>query len=76
VQSPRTPCGAVYFEHAHSKRRGLAFVQPVRQHAFGATGALSTLDMFSSPGGPKITHPTVLQEVPGSFPGSSKKFYV
>jgi len=25
VQSPRTPCGGVYFEHAQTKRRGLAF---------------------------------------------------
>jgi len=27
VQSPRTPCGGVYFEHAQNKRRGLAFPQ-------------------------------------------------
>jgi len=27
VQSPRTPCGGVYFEHAQNKRRGLAFAQ-------------------------------------------------
>jgi len=33
VQSPRTPCGGVYFEHAQNKRRGLAFPQRVRQHA-------------------------------------------
>jgi len=33
VQSPRTPCGGVYFEHAQNKRRGLAFTQRVRQHA-------------------------------------------
>jgi len=33
VQSPRTPCGGVYFEHAQNKRRGLAFSQRVRQHA-------------------------------------------
>jgi len=33
VQSHRTPCGGVYFEHAQNKRRGLAFAQPVRQHA-------------------------------------------
>jgi len=32
-QSPRTPCGGVYFEHAQNKRRGLAFPQRVRQHA-------------------------------------------
>jgi len=25
VQSPRTQCGGVYFEHAQNKRRGLAF---------------------------------------------------
>jgi len=33
VQSPRMPCGGVYFEHAQNKRRGLAFAQRVRQHA-------------------------------------------
>ena len=33
VQSPRTPCSGVYFEHAKNKRRGLAFPQHVRQHA-------------------------------------------
>jgi len=33
VQSSRTPCGGVYFEHAQNKRRGLAFPQRVRQHA-------------------------------------------
>jgi len=33
VQSPRTPCGGVYFEHAQNKRRGFAFRQRVRQHA-------------------------------------------
>jgi len=33
VQSPRTPCGGVYFEHAKNKRRGLVFPQRVRQHA-------------------------------------------
>jgi len=33
VQSSRTPCGGVYFEHAQNKRRGLAFAQRVRQHA-------------------------------------------
>jgi len=33
VQSPRTPCGGVYFEHAQNKRRGLAFPLRVRQHA-------------------------------------------
>jgi len=33
VQSPRTPCGGVYFEHDQNKRRGLAFPQRVRQHA-------------------------------------------
>jgi len=33
MQSPRTPCIGVYFEHAQNKRRGLAFPQRVRQHA-------------------------------------------
>jgi len=33
VESPRTPCGGVYFEHAQNKRRGMAFPQRVRQHA-------------------------------------------
>jgi len=33
VQSPRTPCGGVYFERAQNKRRGLAIPQRVRQHA-------------------------------------------
>jgi len=33
VQSPRTPCGGVYFGHAQNKRRGLAFAQRVRQNA-------------------------------------------
>jgi len=32
VQSPRTPCGGVYFELDQNKRRGLAFPQRVRQH--------------------------------------------
>jgi len=31
VQSPRTPCGGVCFEHAQNKRRGLAFAQRARQ---------------------------------------------
>jgi len=35
VQSPRTPCGGVCFEHAQTKRRSLAFAQRVRQHAVG-----------------------------------------
>jgi len=35
VQSPRTPCGGVYFEHAQNTRRGLAFAQRVRQRAVG-----------------------------------------
>jgi len=35
VQSPRTLCGGVYFEHAYNKRRGLAFAQRVRQRAVG-----------------------------------------
>jgi len=34
VQSPRTPCGGVYIEHAlKNKRSGLAFPQRVIQHA-------------------------------------------
>jgi len=33
MQSPRTPCGGVYFENAQNKRRGVAFPQRVRQHA-------------------------------------------
>jgi len=33
VQSPRTPCGGVYFEQAQNKRRDLAFPRHVRQHA-------------------------------------------
>jgi len=33
VQSPKTPCGGVYFEHAQNKRHSLAFPQRVRQHA-------------------------------------------
>ena len=33
VQSPRTPCGGVYFEHAQNKRHGLAFPQRVGQHS-------------------------------------------
>jgi len=39
VQSPRTPCGGVYFEHAQNKRCGLAFPQRVRQHAVGSSRA-------------------------------------
>ena len=35
VQSPRTPCGGVYFEHAQNKRHGLAFPQRVRQQRCG-----------------------------------------
>ena len=31
VQSPRTPYGGFYFEHAQNKRHGLAFPQRVRQ---------------------------------------------
>jgi len=30
VQSPRTPCGGVYLEHAQNKGRGLAFAQRVQ----------------------------------------------
>ena len=33
VQSPRMPCGGVYYEHAQNKRRSMAFAQSVRQHA-------------------------------------------
>ena len=33
VQTPRTPCGGIYFEHAQNKRHGLAFPQRVRQYA-------------------------------------------
>jgi len=33
VQSPRKPCGSVYFEHAQNKRRGLVFPQCVRPQA-------------------------------------------
>jgi len=33
VQSPKTPCGGVYFEHSQKKSRGLAFPQRVSQHA-------------------------------------------
>jgi len=33
MQSPRTSCSSVYFEHAQNKRRGLAFAKRVRQHA-------------------------------------------
>jgi len=33
VQSPRTPCGGVYFDHAQNKLRSLVFPQRVRQHA-------------------------------------------
>jgi len=40
VQSPRTPCGGVYFEHAQNKRRGLAFAQRVRQHAVATLSGL------------------------------------
>jgi len=39
MQSHRTPCGGVYFEHAQNKRRGLAFSQRVRQHAVGSPRA-------------------------------------
>jgi len=41
VQSSRTPCGGVYFEHAQNKRCGLAVPQRVRQHA------VATLWVFS-----------------------------
>jgi len=40
VQSPRTPCGGVYFEHAQNKRRGLAFPPRVRQHALATLWGL------------------------------------
>ena len=33
VQSPRTPCGGVYFQHAQNKRSGLAFPQRFRQNS-------------------------------------------
>jgi len=33
LQSPKTPCGGVYFERSQNKRRGLAFPRRVRQHA-------------------------------------------
>jgi len=39
MQSPRTPCGGVYFEHVQNKRRGLAFPQRVRQNAVGSSRA-------------------------------------
>jgi len=39
VQSPRTPCGGVYFKHAQNKRRGLAFAHRVRQLAMGSSRA-------------------------------------
>jgi len=29
VQSPRMPCGVIFFEHAQNKRCSLAFAQPV-----------------------------------------------
>jgi len=45
VQSPRTPCGGVYFEHAQNKRRGLAFPQRVKQHAVA-----TLLDLLRRPG--------------------------
>ena len=35
MQSPRTPCGGVCFDHAQTKRRGLMFAQRVRQRAVG-----------------------------------------
>ena len=33
MQSSRTPCDSVYFEHAQNKGRGYAFAKPVRQLA-------------------------------------------
>jgi len=40
VQSPKTPCRGVYFKHAQNKRCGLAFAQPVRQHAVATLSGL------------------------------------
>jgi len=35
VESPRTPFGGVYFEHAQNKHSGLALAQRVSQRAMG-----------------------------------------
>jgi len=35
VQSLRTPCGGLYFEHVQTKRRGLPFAQRFIQRAVG-----------------------------------------
>jgi len=40
MQSPRTQCGGVYFEHAQNKHRGLAFAQLVRQRCWGVVVTL------------------------------------
>ena len=39
VQSPRTPCGGVCFEHAQNTRHGFAFVQRVRRRLWKRCGA-------------------------------------
>jgi len=47
VQSPRTPCGGVCFEHAQNKRRGLTFAQRVRQRAVATLwGLLERCERF------------------------------
>jgi len=43
VQSPRTPCGGIYFGHAQNKCRGLAFAQRVRQNAVATLWGLLEL---------------------------------
>ena len=40
MQSPKTPCGGVYFQHAQNKRRGLAFVHRVRKRSGDAVTKL------------------------------------
>ena len=40
------------------------------------TVKLTTIDMFRCSGGPEVTHQISMFDVPCSFPGSDKDFYV
>jgi len=48
----------------------------VRLIAFKQLNSLTTIDTFSWLGGPEVTHPPWVQDVPGSIPGSDRDVYV
>ena len=47
-----------------------------RPIALKQLNGLTTIDTVSCLGGAVVTHPLLVQEVPGSIPGSGKGFYV